>query len=314
MKAHLVAAFGITLSVALGAAGGCGAQVDPQGAGEETALESEALTSDALSTSTLSLSEVIHDYTVRRDLRTCREPLCGGWYVTALNSGGAEVHVSSLDFSRAGLTAGGERVLLDPPEQDIVLRGALARPDRDGEPVLAVFEAFRGMPDFAPASGDGYYTVRCLVPTCEVATAHRVDTTSDVEIHGVSVAAVLAPFVSEAWLVDRVESHGAVVAGHLALEVEASGADGRVLEASQVFVGLPVARGPCASIEHFCEGDLTPTYTRDVDLCLDFVACVPRGFCPLFQPACAEGYSLTYWPAGEHACPAFACDPSFLDE
>lgn len=60
------------------------------------------------------------------------------------------------------------------------------------------------------------------------------------------------------------------------------------------------------------EDGLTATYTRDANLCLEFDACVAPGICPLYRPACAEGYVLASWPAGPDACPAFACDPAFL--
>jgi hypothetical protein len=300
MRTHLVAVLGITLSVALGAAPGCG--VDPRGERDQTAVQSDAPSLAAL--------DVPHFFTVRRDL--CRdappERRHCGWFVQALSGGEGEVHVDDLDLSRARLGTGKEGLVLDAPEEDLVLRGSL------GERALVVLEVFRGMPGLSVrAVEDGTYAVRCETPACDRAVAYRVDTLDREEIAGVSVDRVLLPYVSREWLLDRVEQHGALIVGHLASGgMDRDAPAGKIFEASQVFVGLPFASGPCLLLRHICAAPLVPTYTRDAGLCLDFAACVRPGVCPLWRPACAEGYRLTTWLAGDHACPAYACDPAFL--
>jgi hypothetical protein len=295
MRTHLVAALGIPLSVAPGAAGGC--RADHPADREATVARSDVPFPSAL--------DGTHFFTVKRDLCRSARPergRCGGWFVQGVNGGEREAYVDDLDLSRALLGTGRESLVLDAPEQDLVLRGVL------GERALVVLEVFRGMPGFvARPADDGIYAVLGDGPACDRAVARRVDTPRQQEIAGVSVDAVLAPFVSREWLLDRVEHHQALVAGHFA------GRDsGEILEASQVFVGLPFASGPCPLLLHTCAAPLVPAYTRDAELCLHFVACVRPGVCPLWRPACAEGYRLTAWGAGDQGCPAFACDPAFL--
>jgi hypothetical protein len=113
-----------------------------------------------------------------------------------------------------------------------------------------------------------------------------------------------------------VERHGAIVAGHFALGpgYNVAGAQERVLEASQVYVRVPDAEEPCYVRRAFCAEPSVPTYMRDAGLCLRFAGCREPGICPLFMPSCAPGYTLVSWRAGEHACPAYACDPSFIHE
>ncbi len=310
MRTHLVAMFGLTLATALGAAIGCGAEVDPTAAGEETAVAEESVGRDAISGDVLSAITPPRYYTVRRDLRRCRHPICGGWYVTEVNAGGRAVYVSTVDLSRAGLGEG-QLDMLDAPDQDLVLRGMLGVPDEGYQRTFTVLDAYRGMPGFAPAPGDGFYTVRCRTEACRTATALLVDTTFRDVIDGVSVDRVLAPLVQEDWLVDRVVHHDAVVAGHLSGAMTTNDVVGSVLEASQVFVHLPMTSGPCLLQHHVCWEGRVPTFARDADLCLQFEACVDPGICPMVEPACAEGYRLASWPAGPDGCLAFACDPAF---
>lgn len=301
MRTHLVAAVGLTLSLAVVAALGCGADPDPRGADEETAVQSDAISG------VLSPIELPRYFTLRKDRR-------GGWLVAEANVDAEPIRVTHLDFSR-DVGPGEERDVVGAPAESIVLRGVLGERDGDGERAFLVDEAFRGMPGFDPAQGDGYYTVSCADPICQTATARLVDTTTDAEIHGISVDAALAPGVSGAWLVDRVENHGAVVAGHLTPTVPwAITVPRRMLVASQVFVDLAEESGPCMMLLHVCPAPLRATYTRDANLCLDFDACVSPGVCPEYIPACAEGYTLVSWAAGDHACPAFACNPAFLTE
>jgi len=306
MKTHLAATFGVALSVALGAAMGCGTDVDPQG----TAVQSDVL---APSAGVLSTVGVPRYFTVNREEpRRCEPARCDGWLVEEANAPGRPVYVARLDLSRAGLSPDGERELLGAPVQDILLRGSLEL-DLNGARVLVVTEALQGMPGFTRASDDGFYGVSCLASSCQEAMAYRVDTASHAEIDAIAVDRVLAPFVSQAWLLNRVEYHGAIVAGHLVPGgYDVTGTAGKELEASQVFVRLPATSGPCPLILHFCPSGSKATYTRDANLCLDFAGCAHPGICPLYVPACAEGYTLTSWAAGDHACPAFACDPDFV--
>jgi hypothetical protein len=63
-----------------------------------------------------------------------------------------------------------------------------------------------------------------------------------------------------------------------------------------------------------CDEGNVRIVTRMASRCYLERGCVHPGMCPMYMPACAEGYTLTTWSAPPRGCNAFACDPSFLFE
>jgi hypothetical protein len=92
---------------------------NPPAEAESTPAADEALTA---STGTVM--------TVTRDTRTCKAPLCGGYYVQAVNSTAAAQYVSGLDFSQSGLDANGQAALLAQPLTSIMLTGKMGAVDK----------------------------------------------------------------------------------------------------------------------------------------------------------------------------------------
>lgn len=228
-----------------------------------------------------------------------------GYLVREVNRGEGAFLVSRLDVSRLSsdavnqATGGGDELLF---------RGQLGKPEGPlGLRTFAALEAWRGLPGVSPFLTDRYFAVQTsgqgsVARALNDWTVRPVDT---VTIPG-------APrLVDTQWLTSRVLEHGALVAGRL---------DGATLEATQVFLALPGSAGVCtldrvvpvASTERQSCGDETATYERDENLCLVSTGCAVPGLCPMYRPACGDGYVLASWPMQPAGCPGFACDPAFL--
>lgn len=191
-------------------------------------------------------------------------------------------------------------------DDQLVLRGTFGEertgPEHaDRARTFTAVEAWRAMPDIAAQPGAAYVLVDTVGP---VHVAAWVDTSRRQAIGWLSVTAASAALVDGGWLSSRVFSHQAIVAGTF---------DGMTLEASQVYVHLPDAPGPCPDLTMVCPGNLITTYERDDNRCLVPTACVRPGICPMYLPACETGYDRAAWPTTPNGCSAFACDPAFVD-
>jgi hypothetical protein len=238
---------------------------------------------------------------VQSDFDACGSlPACGIASIRELNRR-ARPQLALLDES--GLTRSAIDQMAGAQDGTLVLRGVLHRDDRDEARVgtFVVFDAWRGMPGVEPSPSSAYVRV-------EMNDGHSFAQFLDEErrhpIGSVSVAAAAPPLVSQAWLESRVLGHHALVAGTF---------DGETLDATQVFVHLPDVVGPCPLLIIRCEEGTVATYERDANRCLEPTGCVPRGVCPMYVPMCGSGCTLTSWSSQPSGCPAFACDPSFVD-
>ncbi|MBI4956317.1 MAG: hypothetical protein HY908_30145 [Myxococcales bacterium] len=306
-------AFGWVVFGALGLAalGGCAAPVD----GDDADASTLDGTSDELGTKNKSY------VTARVDMRKCMAPLCGGYFVRDVNRKQAERYVSGLDFGPSGL---------DPATQDLVrgagelvLRGKLGPADPQfGTRTFLVYEAYRGMPGVTPIEGDVHYVaaprdphIECFAAPCNNEVATKLNFAATTYFTGYSVELASLPLVDQDWLVNQVQNHGAATAALIVDGQHFAGGYEQILDASQVYLRLPLAEGPCPKMpEPACEGGTVPTYTRSADRCVVFDACVAPGSCAQVFPSCSDGYTLATWKAGPLACPVFACDPSFTVE
>ena len=122
----------------------------------------------------------------------------------------------------------------------------------------------------------------------------------------------LLTMVDGKWLTNRIEEHDALVAGKFVAGQKFSTGTEQILSASQVFVKIPEAPGPCPVFKlAACPNGQTRTYVRNADRCILPAACVSGGACALFVPQCAPGYTLQSWTGGKFACQAYACDPAW---
>ena len=258
---------------------------------------------------------------VRRDTRKCAAPKCGGYFVKDVNRSASteERYVSGLDFAHAtDLDDAAIEQALDAPDGELVLRGKLGPLGSHSTRKFLVYEAYRGMPGFGPATGDAYVAVeprdpqvQCFTAPCDNLTSHELNHTPKTNFTRTDAA--LANLVDAAWLENRVDHGGAIVAGSFVPGDTFPGGPEKVLQASQVFLKLPERVGPCTATPiPDCSPD-TATFTRNADRCVEFSACVDGGVCPQYVPACPEGFSLSSWRGGVNACPVYACDPAWLD-
>jgi len=259
--------------------------------------------------------------TLRADLRKCQSPMCGGYFIRDANRTTAESYVYGLDFTGSGLSDADIATVKATPPEELVIRGKLGAfhgPTRS----LLVSEAYVGMPGMTPAAGATFYNakdhsppIECFAAPCNNGVALKLNTTAKTSFTSYATAGAAAPFVDQAWLTDRVENHAAIVAATIHAGQHFAAGDEMVLDASQVYVKLPVALGPCGKpAVPTCTGGKVPTFKRGVDRCVAFDACVKPGVCPHNLPACEDGYSLQSWAKAPSACSAFACDADFLTQ
>jgi hypothetical protein len=163
------------------------------------------------------------------------------------------------------------------------------------------------MPGRSTDGAGGFFSVTagdCTANNCLRPAVHWLNFTEAETVQTVSVAQAAAAWVDAAWLRDRVLAHGAIVAGDIS---------GDTLDARQVFLRVPDAVGPCATVTApACAEGMVPTFDRDDNRCLVPSGCSRPGMCGMFLPVCAPGYTLHTWIGGSPACPAYACDPSFV--
>jgi hypothetical protein len=260
--------------------------------------------------------------TVTKDTRKCVAPLCGGYWVEDVNRKTAATYVSDLDFSPAGLGAGALEDARSAPPEELVLRGKLGPKEASfGTRAFLVSEVYRGMPGVTPVAGEAFFQAKprspqisCFAAPCPNEVATKLNSTDKTNFDGYEVARAQKPFVDAAWLVERVEHHGAVVAARWSDGQTYPAGVEKLLDASQVYVRLPADPGPCPAFKlAACPAGQSWTYTRTVDLCLTPDKCADDAGCPSLQPAqCAEGYDLASWRTDTASCRAFACDPSFV--
>jgi hypothetical protein len=232
-------------------------------------------------------------------------PEAQGFTVHELNRG-TEVTVADVQLSVADDEV--DRLVRSAPDGELVVRGHLdAMPTETRAPVFVVSEAYRGMPGMAVGRGDSFFTVNgfdCTSDGCSRLVATWLNLTEPMEAGTLNLTQAAKPFVDAAWLRERVLAHGALVAATLS---------GNELVASQVFVRLPDALGPCPTVAAAsCTGSTVPTFAREAGRCLLPTGCSEPGECLMRLPVCEPGYTLHSWMAGSPACPAYACDPSFV--
>ena len=235
--------------------------------------------------------------TIRRDERRCAAPMCGGFWVSKAQSDSNQAYVADLDFSKSTLDAETQQMIRSAPAEELLLRARIGAADKRGARDLLIKDAYRGMPEIVPAATDGMYSV------AQKSVAKDSASGKSAKYSAVDVSGAAKAFVDQAWLANRVEAHGALAAAHVA---------NAVLAASQVWVHLPEAAGPCAKpVEQACGDGEVQAYVRTADRCLEPAGCVARAVCPMMQPSCPAGYVATTWMAST-GCAATACDPAWV--
>ena len=311
MKRH-----SLGLSCALGFIGAAAA-TGTIGANWASAGVSHAAAAGASVSTTIAPAAEVFVLIVSRDLRMCPTPACGGYYIRRVNVGQNE-YVSNIDLR--AIDAVSIHQMAGAADGELVMAGTFGPPDPNFHVRQFIASAaYRGMPHVIPADGDGFFTAHDLVPptNCFVApcpneVAVLLNTAKTSLFDTFSVVDASKPLVDQAWLTERVRHHGAVVAAKLVAGAQEAGGFPQILDASQVFIQLPYADGPCPLLPiPLCTPPAVNAYTRSVDRCLIPDGCVSSGACPQFMPSCTDGYTLQSWPTQPDGCPAYACDPTF---
>ncbi|UQA60098.1 DUF6748 domain-containing protein [Polyangium aurulentum] len=243
---RILALFSLAICSPFYAAGCAGPDLDPELDLEEDTAE----TAEAVTTATY--------YTARYDVRRCAAPMCGGYFVSAVNQAetecadgtrGSECYVADLDLSWFRHNAFGQNALRDaigPRREDtrVVLFGDLDS-GSTGYGTLTVRSAWIA-PQRVAYVGE-FYKARfndlvCVVAPCPSFDAETLNVKDLQQIHEVKLSEVRA---SERERQDASQAlfarSGIIVAGRLAVIPEyGRGGAATVLEGSQFF--LPLSR------------------------------------------------------------------------
>lgn len=256
---------------------------------------------------------------LRRDLRKCASPMCGGYYVHDVNRVHlSETYVSGLDFSSSILGDREQSQILEAADGEVVLRGKLGPKDSHDIRSFIVSDAWRGMPGAAPAATDLVFsvksiTIECFVAPCPSMQAKKGNATATTNFHQLQTYG-LGHFINGNWLQDQALANGALVAGTVAAGTDDSGATIQVLSATQVFVQLPYEHSACpVATPASCSSGKVRPYERGANLCLTYHSCMNTGICNYLVPNCGDGYTA-FGYTGTNGCAKVECDPTWLNE
>jgi hypothetical protein len=152
---------GFALLAACSGDASSGNALDPTSPGDDADQSLTRLSQDLRPSDDASVSDDASYFSLRRDVRRCAAPLCGGFFVERVNrlttrcadgSRSDECYVASLDFSALGLSAKQTAEVEANPE-DFVLAGAIAseRSGRRSVGRLDVTEAWQGHAGIEPS-------------------------------------------------------------------------------------------------------------------------------------------------------------------
>jgi hypothetical protein len=195
---------------------------------------------------------------LRRDVRRCAAPLCGGFFVARVNrlttvcadgSRAAECYVGDLDFSALGLGAGSVARVEGTPES-VLLRGDIVSRSSELGDVgrLVVTEAWQGHPGLTPrgaflrASDSGIVCITSPCPSFSVELLNsRLPSVSVAEVDVSSVSSETGDAQAQLGTAE-----GLLVAG---FPIIVSGPAGRALgvDASEYYVPLVDEAAACGS-------------------------------------------------------------------
>jgi len=261
---------------------------------------------------------------LRRDMRRCVAPMCGGYWAHDVNRATLnEQYVSGLDFSRSDLQMPEDQAdVLSAGNFEVVLYGKLGPVEpRFHTRTFIVSSAFRGMPGVQfTEPADAFYRVegaqlQCFAAPCPTLRASKLHSTTKILHHDLDVARASQPLVDQNWLTGRVLENRALVAGRFVDGAKVGVGTEKVLDASQVFIHLPDQTQSCPRYALAqCPTGKVNIFTRNENRCVVPAGCGGGGACRLMVPACAEGYSLVSWTGGVFGCTQYACDPAFLTD
>ncbi|KYR01611.1 hypothetical protein DLAC_01611 [Tieghemostelium lacteum] len=243
-------------------------------------------------------------YSVRRDYRKCAFPMCGGYWLKAVNTNAEELYVSEFKFDDR-LDHLNKSLVLDAPMNELILGGWIKKTNKFNE--LRVVEATRVVP-IKPAAKDpvGYYG---LYKDGSKWNLIELNTDKVTKISCWTDRYSEVSHIDRQWLDSKIK-HDAIVSGVIA---ELPDKKEKTLTIEKVYIQLPDPAKPCKELPLAkCAGGHVTVYTRDEDRCLSFDGCIKPGVCTLVLPLCDGNYTLVEFPSRPNACPKPFCDPYYL--
>lgn len=261
---------------------------------------------------------------LRRDVRRCVAPMCGGYWAHDVNRATVkETYVSALDFSGSNLSMPEHQAdVTGAADFEVVLYGKLGpQESRFNTRTFLVTSAWRGMPGVKfTEPADTFYRVQgvnlqCFAAPCATLRATKLHTTSKVLHHDLDVSRAALQLVDQNWLTFRTIEKDALVAGRFVDGALVGAGREKILDASQVFIRLPDMTQSCPRVAPAqCPAGKVNLWTRNENLCHMPAGCGGGGACAAYVPGCADGYSLVSWVGGRFGCTQYACDPAFLND
>lgn len=228
----------------------------PAALGAEIATGTEYAALDAAELADATATGPIY-VELRRDVRRCAAPFCGGFFVDRVNRAltrcadgtrAAECYVSELEFGELGLSAGQQGEIASAPETFVLRGDIVADPDPSLPGRFAVSEAWQG---HASVSATGAFFrvtssgIVCITSPCPSFDAERLERRGetrpiaevDLDAVGVDVSAAFAQ-------IDTAE--GLLVAGRTTLVTGPAGR-ARGIEASEFYLPIEPEGALCGT-------------------------------------------------------------------
>ncbi|KAF2078353.1 hypothetical protein CYY_000337 [Polysphondylium violaceum] len=240
--------------------------------------------------------------TIRRDVRRCAWPQCGGYYLKKVNTDEPEMYVQEL---------GGDDNGIDLEKLDqYVLGGIMVQPQQnENYPTFEVNDVARALPLEGQSTNtmgadDGYYRMAMHGSN---AIAYELNTNETYPVENVTEPYTPKFPVQKDWLDSRIMDNS-IVAGTM-ISV--------TLRIKLVFIRPAHEMNyPCQEVNKYrCEIGYDDTYKRDHNRCLlNDGPCTKIGTCPHVSRRCPKGWKDVYWNAKPNACRKYVCDPAFLNQ
>lgn len=257
-------------------------------AGDETAP-------DAIETNASALQPAPATYFIlsKLDQRKCVSPLCGGYFVSAVNldrtlcangSQAPECHAFRLDFTAAGIDPATAAAF----EQDSfaqkhgLVRGRLvSRPFKGGlsEDVLLVSEAWAGQALTVPRGTFRKLTATgrvCITFPCDSFEGAKLNTNARRFFNAVDLAASGAPADAVAKGNEALAATGVLAAG-VSVPIVGPAGHGKDFRASEFYLRVASGGRACASTTMCAPGEIC---TTEDGVCNRPPGCAPGAICP----------------------------------
>ncbi|KAK5579938.1 hypothetical protein RB653_009627 [Dictyostelium firmibasis] len=271
-------------------------------------------------------------FSIRKDLRKCAAPNCGGYFFKRINSGPneKEMHVTALSLINANLKPN----KMDD-EKNVIVSGDITLTNKEQGFYSFFLKGIHQRMVIPPSDGSvnkgsgvltasnkggtlavesyGFLSdsdVRCIraegCPVYELSKINRnesINFATFTEPYTTSV-----PLLDSDWFNSRLINTNSAYIGSIVLGSISKGE----LTISTIFVNTEDPASPCQQTTTNCTGGKIQTFTRSLNRCPVFDKCVNRGVCHLGVPHCPVGYTSYSLKSAPNGCLKYYCDPDSL--